>query len=167
MARILVADDLLDMRTLIEAILARDGHDVRTAADGIEALHRYRRESFDLICTDLDMPGLNGMELTRAVRSNPAGDVPILMVSGSGSPQDIREAHEAGISEFLEKPFTVSGLRGRVRALVKPVHVTGSPDTTTTDSCANRRLLGSSGWPNKHSAWDEAGIRRSASRRES
>lgn len=118
MARILVADDAPDIRTLIETVLAGDGHDVVTAADGLEALHRYRDESFDVICSDLDMPGLNGVELTRAVRADPADDVPILLVSGSGSPQDIKDAHEAGITAFLEKPFAISSLRSEVRALV-------------------------------------------------
>lgn len=127
MARILVADDSLDMRDLIEAVLARDGHDVVTAADGLEALHRYRTEPFDVICSDLDMPGLNGVELTRAVRADAAGEVPILLVSGSGSSRDIREAHEAGISAFLEKPFTVSSLRDQVRAHVETIPVTGCP----------------------------------------
>jgi two-component system chemotaxis sensor kinase CheA len=121
MARVLVADDAPDVRTLIETILAADGHDVVTAADGLEAWQRYLDDSFDLVCTDLEMPRLNGVELTRAVRAHPAGDVPILLVSGSGSLQDVRDAREAGISAFLEKPFSVSALRGQVRALVSPV----------------------------------------------
>jgi len=121
MARVLVADDAPDVRTLIETILAGDGHDVVTAADGLEALQRYLDDSFDLVCTDLEMPRLNGVELTRAVRANRAGDVPILLVSGSGSPQDVRDAQEAGISAYLEKPFTVFALRGQVRALLSPV----------------------------------------------
>lgn len=121
MARVLVADDAPDMRTLIETILARDGHDVVTAVDGLGALDRYLSESFEFICSDLDMPKLNGVQLARAVRANPADDIPILLVSGSGSPQDLREAYEAGITAFLEKPFTVSDLRGQVRALVGPL----------------------------------------------
>ena len=119
-ARVLVADDAPDVRTSIETILAEDGHDVVTAADGLEALQRFLDDSFDLVCTDFEMPRLNGVELTRAVRANRAG-VPILLASGSGSPQDVRDAQEAGISAFLEKPFTVSALRGHVRALVGPV----------------------------------------------
>ena len=118
MARILVAEDAPDIRTLIETVLAGDGHDVVTAADGLEALHRYRNEAFDVICSDLDMPGLNGVELTRAVRADLADEVPILLVSGSGSPQDIRDAHEAGINAYLEKPFALSSLRSQVRALL-------------------------------------------------
>ena len=119
MARILVADDARDVRDLIEAVLARDGHEVVIAA-----------EPFDVICSDLDMPGLNGVELTRAIRAGAAGEVPILLVSGSGSPQDIREAHEAGISSFLEKPFTVSRLRDQVRAHVETLPSTGCAATS-------------------------------------
>ena len=118
MARVLVAEDAPDVRTLIEAVLARDGHDVVTAADGMEALQRYRDDAFDLVCTDLDMPGLNGVQLTRALRAGSAAEVPILLVSGSGSPRDLQDAREAGISAFLEKPFAIAALRGQVRALV-------------------------------------------------
>lgn len=118
MARILVAEDGPDVRALLKLILLEDGHDVAIAADGREALDRYARGSFDLICSDLDMPRLDGIELTRAVRADAADDVPILMVSGSATPDDLRAARAAGISAFLAKPFTVSELREQVHALV-------------------------------------------------
>lgn len=120
MARILVAEDGPDLRALLEQIFAMDGHDVQTAADGLEALERYLHRSFDLICSDLDMPRLNGIDLTRAVRRNAVDRVPILMVSGRVTPEDLREARLAGVSAFLEKPFTPSQLREQVRALVGP-----------------------------------------------
>lgn len=120
MARILVAEDGPDIRRLLEHILMRDGHEVVTAADGLDALERYVQGSFDLICSDMDMPRLNGIELTRAVRADAADGVPILMVSGSVALQDVRMAREAGISAFQEKPFTASQLREQVRALVGP-----------------------------------------------
>ena len=119
MARILVAEDGPDIRALLEHIFLEDGHDVATAADGQEALERYAQGSFDLICSDLDMPRLDGIELTRAVRADADG-VPILMVSGSATPDDLREARAAGITAFLAKPFTLSELREHVRALVVP-----------------------------------------------
>jgi two-component system, chemotaxis family, chemotaxis protein CheY len=120
MARILVAEDVPDLRDLLERIFALDGHDVITATDGFEALARYAQGSFDLICSDLDMPRLDGIELTRAVRADAADVVPILMVSGSASEDDIREAHAAGISAFLPKPFNPSRLREHVRELLVP-----------------------------------------------
>ena len=118
MARILVAEDGPDIRALLEHIFLSDGHDVATAADGVEALERYAQGSFDLICSDLEMPRLDGIELTRAVRADTADDVPILMVSGSASADDLRDARAAGISDFLAKPFTLSDLREHVHALV-------------------------------------------------
>ena len=80
MARILVAEDGPDLRALLERIFLEDGHDVVTVADGREALERYAQGSFDLICSDLEMPRLDGIELTRAVRADAADGVPILMV---------------------------------------------------------------------------------------
>jgi CheY-like chemotaxis protein len=120
MARILVAEDGPDIRSLLEHIFLTDGHEVATAADGLEALELYAQGSFDLICSDLDMPRLDGIELTRAVRADAADGVPILMVSGSASPDDLREARAAGISAYLAKPFTLSEIREHVRALVVP-----------------------------------------------
>lgn len=120
MARILVAEDGPDIRALLEQIFLRDGHEVATAADGLEALERYAHGGFDLICSDLEMPGLDGIELTRAVRADAGDRVPILMVSGSATVDDLREARAAGISAFLAKPFTLSDLRQHVHALVGP-----------------------------------------------
>jgi two-component system, chemotaxis family, chemotaxis protein CheY len=120
MARILVAEDGPDIRGLLEHIFVRDGHEVVTAADGVEALEHYAQGSFDLICSDLDMPRLNGIELTRAIRADAADDVPILMISGSVTPDDVRVARAAGISAFQGKPFTPPQLREHVQLLVGP-----------------------------------------------
>lgn len=119
MARILVVDDEPDIRALLELVLIREGHDVETATDGLDALERYIHGSFDLICVDLDMPRLSGIELTRAVRAHRPDDVPILMVTGSVTPQDIDRARMAGVSDVLGKPFTPSQVREQAHALLE------------------------------------------------
>jgi CheY-like chemotaxis protein len=100
-ARILVADDDDALRQRIELILTADGHDVQTAPHGQAALDVYVPGRFDLLCLDLAMPLVDGIEVTQAVRSRTDG-IPILMITGSGSPRRLAAAREAGVDELLE-----------------------------------------------------------------
>jgi two-component system, cell cycle response regulator CpdR len=118
MARILVAEDDDGVRDLLQALLELDQHHVQTAADGLDALDKYEAGSFDLVCTDLDMPRLNGIELSLAIRSSARAQVPILMITGSASDRDLDEARSAGISDLLGKPFGPPALQDRVAALL-------------------------------------------------
>ena len=118
MARILVAEDDDDIRALLEYLIADVGHDVETVADGREALDRYEPGVFDLMCIDLDMPHLNGVELTRAVRSGHGDSIPIVMLTGSATRPDIEEAHAAGIDIMLRKPFSLDALREQIDTLL-------------------------------------------------
>lgn len=118
MARILLADDDEDVRALIEFLLLREGHLVQTVADGPAALATFQPGLFDLICLDLDMPLLNGIEVARAVRQSPGGSVPILMVTGSAWDQDLTDARDAGINALLTKPFLTQHLRAHVSDLL-------------------------------------------------
>lgn len=121
MARILVAEDDTHVRELIDIILSREGHEVLTAADGQEALEAYQQAEFDLVCVDLDMPRLNGIGVTQAVRSAGSTDVPILMITASATPVDVADAHRAGITAMLGKPFLPSHLRDQVAVLLRDV----------------------------------------------
>jgi DNA-binding response OmpR family regulator len=116
-ARILVVDDDDAVRQRIELILTADGHEVQTAAHGQAALNVYVPGLFDLLCLDLAMPLVDGIQVTQAVRSRADG-IPILMITGSGSVQNLTAAREAGVDELLSKPFRTSELLARVSALL-------------------------------------------------
>ena len=118
MARILVAEDDNDVRVLLRFILERDGHSVEATRDGIQALAAYRAGSFDVVCSDLEMPRLNGIELTLAIRCSARADVPILMITGSASHRDLEDARVAGVTDLLHKPFRPPAFRDRVAALL-------------------------------------------------
>lgn len=118
MALILVADDDADIRELIEVLLTRDGHDVVTAADGAEAIVSFDRADFDLVVTDLNMPVVDGVELTQRVRAHARGSVPILLVTASAAGDDLVVARMAGISGHLTKPFQFGELRSWVAVLL-------------------------------------------------
>lgn len=75
-------------------------------------------DPFDLICLDLDMPRLSGIEVTRSVRAHAPDGVPILMITASATSSDVHEAHAAGITALLTKPFQTSQLRGVIARLL-------------------------------------------------
>src|SRR5687767_7257269 len=107
-AKILVADDELNLRRVLAAMLKRDGHEVVQAATGLEAIERIA--DVDVVITDLRMPGADGMEVLRTVaRSHP--HVPVIMITAHGSVGHAVEAIKAGAFDYIEKPYEQDALR--------------------------------------------------------
>ena len=121
---VLVVDDALTVRELQRSILARAGYDVRVASDGQEALARLAERRPDLVVTDVDMPVLDGLGLTRAIRSTPAlASLPVLMVTSRAADADRREGLEAGADAYLVKQdFDETRLLDAVRQLLGDHH---------------------------------------------
>src|SRR5262249_38307222 len=107
--RVLIADDELNMRRVLEAILRREGYDVLTAANGIEALAGMS-SAVHAVITDLKMPGLDGMGLLRKLSAD-YPDVPVVMVTAHGSVENAVEAVKLGAFDYLEKPFEQEQIR--------------------------------------------------------
>jgi DNA-binding NtrC family response regulator len=107
--RVLIADDELNMRRVLEAILRREGYDVVTAANGIDALAAMNRDVHTVI-TDLKMPGLDGMGLLKKLSIDYA-DVPVVMITAHGSVENAVEAVKLGAFDYLEKPFEQEQIR--------------------------------------------------------
>jgi two-component system response regulator AtoC len=101
--RILVVDDDRDMREMVEEDLARRGHGVLTAADGAGALDLVRREEFDTVLTDLNMPGTGGIELCRTLQAE-RPDLPVVILTAFGSFDTAISALRAGAYDFVTKP---------------------------------------------------------------
>jgi len=117
--KFLVVDDSVTMRRIITNALKRIGHtDVVEASDGRDALDRLD-PSIELIITDWNMPHMNGVEFTRAVRGTLVGQsLPILMVTSRGAREDIVAAVDAGVSNYILKPFTPSVLKEKIERLM-------------------------------------------------
>lgn len=104
--RILVVDDEPSIREVLSKTLALAEYDVDVANDGQAALERLRAAEYDLLITDLKMPGVDGLTVIREVRrSNPA--IPIIIVTGYSTESSAIEAINLGVSGYLTKPFRV------------------------------------------------------------
>ena len=117
--KFLVVDDSLTMRRIIINALQRIGYnDTVEASDGKEALEKFDG-SIGFVITDWNMPSMSGVEFARAVRSNSIGaSVPILMVTTRGAREDIVAAVEAGVNNYILKPFTPSVLKEKIDRLL-------------------------------------------------
>lgn len=116
-ARILVVDDEPQLTRVLRTGLRARGYDVRTAPDGKTALEIFQEWLPDLVITDLAMPGMDGLELSRQLRS--VSQVPILVLSAKGAEKTKIEALDLGADDFVTKPFGIDELFARVRAALR------------------------------------------------
>jgi putative two-component system response regulator len=117
--RLLVVDDQEQAAKTLQRALSGFGYEVDVARDGVEALAKLRLE-FDLVFLDAEMPGMDGFEVARRIRNDPAfSDLPIIMVTGLDSTRDRLRAVEAGVNDFIAKPFEITELRVRSASLLK------------------------------------------------
>ncbi|MBJ6723975.1 hybrid sensor histidine kinase/response regulator [Geomonas sp. Red875] len=102
--KVLVVDDSITTRTMEQSILSARGYDVTVSVCGEEALERALAGAFDLIISDIEMPGMNGFQLTRALRDREkTREIPVIVVSSLSRDQDKREALEAGAQAYIVK----------------------------------------------------------------
>ncbi len=115
--RILVVDDVDDLRRLVGIALRRAGFNVLEAASGEEALETVRTSAVDLVVLDMGLPGMSGTEVIRALRKRPETiTLPVLLMTGSGTSESVVENLDAGANDFLAKPVRLDELVARVRA---------------------------------------------------
>lgn len=117
MARILLADDDAAARELVARALKADGHTVDATQDGTEALEHLGSQAFDLLVTDLHMPGMDGASLAKHVRArHPA--MRILLMSGYTGELDKAAASLSGPVGTIPKPFTLESIRAAVKKVL-------------------------------------------------
>lgn len=119
MQKIIVADDEALIRKLVSDFLKKSGYDVIEAEDGDETLELFKknRDSIDLIILDIMMPGLNGWEVCKKIRES--SSVPIIMLTARSEEFDELTGYEAGIDDYVTKPFSPTILVKRVEAVLR------------------------------------------------
>jgi two-component system response regulator MprA len=116
--RILLVDDDPGIRLSIQRALEFEGHEVRTAEDGVLALEAVAHETPDLVVLDVTMPRLDGLGVCRRLRTD-GNDVPILVLTARQGVSDRVAGLDAGADDYLAKPFALEELLARVRALLR------------------------------------------------
>jgi DNA-binding response OmpR family regulator len=119
--RILVVDDEEDLAEAIGRGLRREGYAIDLAFDGEDALAKAAVNAYDLICLDLTMPDIDGLEVCRRLRENPgAGEPPrVLMLTARDTIDDRIAGLDSGADDYLVKPFAFGELAARVRSLLR------------------------------------------------
>lgn len=117
MNRILVVDDERQITRMLRASLQSSGYEVYIASNGTEALEQFHTAKPDLVISDLAMPEMNGLELTRAIRS--LGPTPIIVLSVRDTDSMKVRALDEGADDYLTKPFSMPELLARVRAQLR------------------------------------------------
>jgi two-component system chemotaxis response regulator CheY len=121
--RFLVVDDSPTMRRIVINALKSFGYtDVIEANDGAEGFDLLQNEPVDFVITDWNMPNMNGLEFTQAIRADPKlQKLPILMVTTRGLKQDIIDALKARVNNYVVKPFTPQILKEKMDAVLKGI----------------------------------------------
>ncbi len=119
-ARVLVVDDILANVRLLEAKLTTEYFEVESAMNGLEALAAIPRFNPDIVLLDVMMPGIDGIEVCRRIKSDPNSQhIPVIMVTALDQPEDRVRGLEAGADDFITKPVNDGALFCRLKSLVR------------------------------------------------
>ena len=119
--RLLIADDNVDIASTLEALFEMEGHHIRVAYDGQQAVTLCKKEMPDVAILDIGMPNMDGHQAARAIRALPGGDeVFLIALSGWGSPEDVDKSKNAGFNRHLTKPADLETLLAMVATAEAP-----------------------------------------------
>lgn len=118
--RVLIVDDFATMRRIMKNILKQLGFtNITEADDGSTAMELLNKGDFDLIISDWNMPKMTGLDLLKAVRAGgPHKAVPFLMVTAEAQKQNVLEAVQSGVSNYVVKPFTAEAIADKLQKII-------------------------------------------------
>ena len=117
---LLIVEDDEDIAELMTHNLAREGFKITVAASGEDALKKVRSETYDCVLLDIMLPGIDGMDVCRALKKNAkTQNIPVVMVTAKGEESDIVSGLELGADDYLVKPFSPRVLAARIRTVIR------------------------------------------------
>ncbi|MCP9612584.1 response regulator transcription factor [Coprobacter tertius] len=119
MAKILLAEDEINIASFIERGLQEFGHEVTVVYDGDSCWDLLQNETFDLLVLDIIMPGMNGLDLCLQYRQKEGFLIPVIILTALGTTDDIVRGLDAGADDYLVKPFSFQELEARIKALLR------------------------------------------------
>ena len=118
-SRVLVIEDDQGMRSLLEDFIQEEGYEVRSTDNGSEAFRLLAKDEFDLIITDVRMPGLSGLDILPGIRKLQPHSV-IIVITAFGSEEVYKRAMERGADGYLEKPISLEKFKNLIKKLLFP-----------------------------------------------
>lgn len=117
--KVLVVDDMMSMRNIVKRALLSIGYrDIHDASNGEEALEKLKSGGFGFVLLDWNMPVMSGIELLRTIRADSAlQTLPVLMITAEAKMENIMEAIQAGVSDYLVKPFSEQALQEKLQKI--------------------------------------------------
>jgi DNA-binding response OmpR family regulator len=127
--RILVVDDEPHIVRLVQVNLQREGYEVLTAYDGVEALEKVAREKPDMVVLDVMMPRMNGFEVLKKLKADEATrDIPVIMLTAKAQDADVFRGWQSGVDSYLTKPFNPMELLTFVRRIFQSLDEGGAEE---------------------------------------
>ena len=119
--KFLIVDDFSTMRRIVRGLLKESGYaNSDEAEDGVVALNMLKQSKYDFVVTDINMPNMNGFDLLKAVKVDPAlKHLPVLMVTAEARKEDIVLAAQMGAAGYIVKPFTKATLEEKVQKIIQ------------------------------------------------
>lgn len=139
MVKILVIEDEESIRRLIRYDLRVSGYEVDSEEDGLKGLDKALNNKYDVIVIDWMLPGLDGLSIVKELRNNRVDSI-IIMLTAKDQETDILESFEAGVDDYITKPFSPRQLQARIKAHLKRVIVTTRVEETIGNLSLNRNL---------------------------
>ncbi|HEY5584650.1 MAG TPA: response regulator [Ruminiclostridium sp.] len=137
--KVLVVDDTKNIRTLLTKCLQLEGYDVKTAADGREALDMFYNESFDLAFLDVKMPNFSGTEVLKQIREKGI-NTPVIIITAYGTVKNAVECTQLGAVAYLQKPFTADKVRTVLAQMMKQdIQSTKDNQITLAEDMINKK----------------------------
>jgi len=120
--KLLIVDDDKTTRKLLSLYLKGKGYEVVSAENGLDAIEKLGTESINLVVTDMNMPYMDGIELTKTLRSDSIlKDIPIIMVTTEADDDEKEKAFDAGVNDYLVKPTNADAISDSIKRIVKKI----------------------------------------------
>jgi two-component system chemotaxis response regulator CheY len=124
--KILVVDDDKTTRKLLSLFLKGKGYEVVTAENGLDAMEKLGIDSINLIVSDMNMPYMDGIELTKNLKSDQGwSSIPIIMITTEADEEDKKKAFEAGVDDYLVKPANADQINDSIKKILKKIFSQG------------------------------------------
>ena len=119
--KILIVDDMVTMRRIVKNVLKQLGFsNIDEAENGQDGLQKLKSSKYDFVVSDWNMPVMTGIDMLRAIRADEQlKAIPVLMVTAEAQQKNLVEAVQAGVSNYIVKPFTAQGLKEKIDAILK------------------------------------------------